>query len=60
MPRDFKKAIANRITDALSKCSMSSGFIGTAAANSLKISVSRDRLVRAASRDFSLRFSLFL
>lgn len=50
----------SRITDALSSCSTSSERRGNMLARSVKISVSRDRRHLAASRDFSLRFSLFL
>lgn len=58
--RTFRNEIDNLITEALSKLSISSDFIGKAAANSVNISPSRERRHRAASRDFSLRFSLFL
>lgn len=56
----LRHEIDNRITDALSRCSISSAFNGNEVASSVKISVSRDRRQRAASRDFSFRFSLFL
>lgn len=58
--RTFRKEIANRIIEALSRCSTSSDFIGKQLERSLKISDSFERRQRAASRDFSLRFSLFL
>lgn len=60
MPRTLRYEIDRRITDALSRWSISSDFIGKLFAKSVKISVSRERRQRAASRDFSLRFSLFL
>lgn len=49
-----------RIIDALSSCSTSSRRAGNTLAKSVNISVSRERRHRAASRDFSFRFSLFL
>lgn len=60
MLRTFSVAIANRMMDALSNCSISCCGTGNASDSSVKISVSRERRHRAASRDFSLRFSLFL
>lgn len=60
MLRTFKKVMDNLITDALSRWSISSFLSGNAAASSVKISVSLERRQRAASLDFSFRFSLFL
>ena len=60
IPRTFKKAIDKRIIDALSSCSISSRRTGKTLAKSENISVSRERRHRAASRDFSFLFSLFL
>lgn len=56
----FSVAIAKRITDALSRFSNSSLRTGNVSPSSVNISVSRERRHLAASRDFSLRFSLFL
>lgn len=58
--RTLRYAMDSRMTDALSRWSTSSWRIGSRLARSWKISVSRERRQRAASRDFSLRFSLFL
>lgn len=60
MFRTFKYEMDKRITEALSRWSISSCLTGNDAASSVKISVSRERRQRAASRDFSFRFSLFL
>lgn len=60
MSSTFNVAIAKRITDALSRFSNSSLRTGNVSLSSVNISVSRERRHLAASRDFSLRFSLFL
>lgn len=58
--RIFKYDMAIRMTEALSSCWTSSFFKGKTCDISVKISVSRDRRHLAASRERSLRFSLFL
>lgn len=58
--RARRQDIAKRMTEALSSCSTSSFLAGRAAVSSEKICISLVRRHRAATRDFSFRFSLFL